>query len=296
MQSFLETVWNQSRGMHADPLGLAYGELRFMKTDPSGAKIVEQFFCDMSLSHEFGIKQAVEEAMRYVSNGWDVYYGVLLRNSMKGTAAACPDWTSILWADIDGKNFANKGAALAALNLYPIRPSIVVDSGNGFHAYWLLDNPLPKGEAQLAMKEIARICGGDAVSDFPRILRLPDTRNYKKPPYPPVRLLRLDRAQLYRPTDFVVPEKKTTRKREILNDGDLTKIPVWLSELIKDGAPRGQRSETSFKVCLWLLRYGINEGQIRDLFADHSSGIGEKYSESGDRWLTRTIGAAREAL
>lgn len=295
MQSFLATVWNQ-KGLHADPLQLYYGELRFMKTGIDGRKIVEQYFCDLSLSSEHGIKQAVEEAMSRVANGWDVYYGVLLRNTERGTATACPEWTNILWADVDAKNFANKGAALASLNMYPIRPSIVVDSGNGFHAYWLLDNPLPKGEAQLAMKEIARICGGDAVSDFPRVLRLPDTRNFKGVPYPPVRLLRLDSEQKYRPTDFVIPEKKKARRIESVGSGDLSKIPVWLSELIKDGAPRGQRSETSFKVCLWLLRYGISDGQIRDLFADNSAGIGEKYSESGDRWLSRTIAAAREAL
>jgi hypothetical protein len=44
-----------------------------------------------------------------------------------------------------------------------------------------------------------------------------------------------------------------------------------------------------------MIRYGWSEEAIREIFAAYPNGIGEKYAESGDRWLAVTLRAAREA-
>lgn len=66
------------------------------------------------------------------------------------------------------------------------QPSIVVDSGYGFHPYWLLDDPLKPADWTLAAHAFRAAmlhCGyiGDAgiTTDIARILRTPGTQNLK---------------------------------------------------------------------------------------------------------------------
>ena len=79
------------------------------------------------------------------------------------------------------------------------------------------------------------------------------------------------------------------------NSASFVKLPDWLQQIVKEGAPKGARSEAAFKACLWMIRYGWSEEAIREIFAAYPNGIGEKYAESGDRWLAVTLRAAREA-
>ena len=66
-----------------------------------------------------------------------------------------------------------------------IPPSIIVESGHGLHAYWLLDKPYPSAEAR-------PLCAGvqdtfqisDAVHDPSRVLRMPGTVNLKDAKHP----------------------------------------------------------------------------------------------------------------
>jgi hypothetical protein len=56
-----------------------------------------------------------------------------------------------LWADIDvaeagknnGKNYPSKELATELLDKLPVPPSCIINSGNGLHAYWFLDEPVP---------------------------------------------------------------------------------------------------------------------------------------------------------
>lgn len=127
--------------------------------------------------------------------GLDVYIGVTGRRARGGTAndvVAVP----ALWAELDGSTSgkghgcASKHAAWSRLASCPVPPSIIVDSGGGYHAYWLLETPLtdkddlrqvPLWNARL--RELLRNdtgYAGDDVGDLARILRLPGTVNLKR--------------------------------------------------------------------------------------------------------------------
>lgn len=159
------------------------------------------------------LELAVEAAIDEDRSGSDVYFGVLPRVDRLGSSEAIADSTSVLWADIDAKAFADKAGAFFALSHVALSPQIVVDSGNGYHAYWLLDQDVPFEEAQRVMKGIAISTGGDRVYDKARILRLPGTQNHKAcnghQPLTakaciPVRILRLDvTGRRHRFSDFV---------------------------------------------------------------------------------------------
>jgi len=136
----------------------------------------------------------------------DVYYGVGLRGEKLGERqrGGNDDVTVVpaLWSDIDIQSPAHKETALpqsakealAFLDSLPLKPSIVVNSGNGLHVYWLLDKPL--GIATKAHRDnIAHALKGwqqyinaaakekgwklDNTSDLSRVLRLPGGINHK---------------------------------------------------------------------------------------------------------------------
>ena len=128
----------------------------------------------------------------------DVYFGCgLYRPGIaggRGTAADVAGITSV-WADVDfgpghKKNVPpDKAAAMRVLDSVGVKPSIVVHSGHGLHAYWLLTEALAvaDGAASLArrwgltVQAFARAAGHtlDSVGDLARVLRVPGTRNRK---------------------------------------------------------------------------------------------------------------------
>jgi hypothetical protein len=135
--------------------------------------------------------------------GKDVYYGILLRTAERGTSSDCVPTTHVLWSDVDAKHFdGGKAAALFSLGRANLTPSILVDSGNGFHAYWLLKERVPFVEASGVMRGLAKAIGGDSVHDASRVLRLPGTHNHKTDPPNPVRLLYFEPTRRYRFSDF----------------------------------------------------------------------------------------------
>lgn len=285
--TFLDVIWPNKPDL--------FGEIRAI--DP-GSRSVLQYF--IRLDDDRG-RTAEEVGQDYQGQGLDVYFGVLPRTHRGGGAADVRSESDILWADIDAKHFnpdlgIGKRGALAALRLGVV-PQILVDSGGGYHAYWLLDRSIDFDYAQVLMKGIARVAGGDAVYDRPRVLRLPGTLNRKREPLVEARILRFDLVRTYKPGDFddlvVVNRTPRTEAHPFVPTAEL---PDWLLDLIKTGAPVGERSELAFKVCLWLVRFGRTDEEVEMVFQSTPDGIGAKYAEkkSGPRWLAYTLKAARE--
>lgn len=149
---------------------------------------------------------AIEHAARWclarAAQGFDVYGGVQPRHEHGGGGSAIAALTA-LYADLDcgqAKRLENKSAALnklSSLALLGLGPSVLVDSGNGFHAYWPLREPLAaedRRDWQHAMRALADSVDADpSVTDLPRILRVPGTINWKRADEPrPVELVHTD--------------------------------------------------------------------------------------------------------
>lgn len=122
-------------------------------------------------------------------DGIGVYFGVCTRQdgATSGnleTVAECP----ALWVDIDcAKQGISGDDALAALGFLPHPPSIIVNSGGGLHAYWLLEEPVDVTVGQqvrevvtACLRQLALVLAGDTqCAELARILRLPGTMNSK---------------------------------------------------------------------------------------------------------------------
>lgn len=119
-----------------------------------------------------------------------------------------------LWVDIDvdgpwrkaGKPMPGTFAdAMGIVNAVGIQPSMVVDSGHGVHAYWILSEPveIDSDEGRVALSKtsrrwwqtvdaVAKVRGGwsiDPCHDLTRVLRIPGTVNRKADPNVPVKTI-----------------------------------------------------------------------------------------------------------
>jgi len=274
---------------------LPYGEYRELRCIRNGA--IEQAYYQWDELDDMRAK-----ALRMDADGWDAYYGVLPRTRTSGKAEDCVSSTGVLWADVDAKHLnGTKISTLVALGGSSITPSIVVDSGNGVHAYWLLDNVVPFDKASEVMKGLAKAIGGDSVHDAPRVLRLPGTHNHKTDPPHEVRLLRFEPDRRVRFADFsdYLSPPKPAREAIETEPRELSALPEWLQEAMENPTPEGYRSGMIFKVMLWLIRYGYSKESISDLLAYYPDGWGEKVMDmkprSADRWIDRTYERAAEA-
>jgi hypothetical protein len=107
-----------------------------------------------------------------------------------------------LFAEFDAKDYGSKDEVRAHLEaVSALWPSIIVDSGGGWHCYWLLDEPFllrqgeERREAATLQGQFVRAVGGDVgAKDLARVLRLPGTQNAKYHPPRPVTLLEDHRA------------------------------------------------------------------------------------------------------
>jgi len=119
--------------------------------------------------------------------GFGAYFAPCPRREKKGSA----DHAAVLvalWVDIDCEGDPGKRErALALLDTFELRPSILIDSGGGWHAYWLLTEPYAltgdaeRQHAASLLKGLFAALGGDAgyVKSVASVMRLPELVNTK---------------------------------------------------------------------------------------------------------------------
>jgi P4 family phage/plasmid primase-like protien len=112
-------------------------------------------------------------------------------------------WIPALWADLDveegapegvhrtGSCFETRAAAMDFLMGFPVKPSMIVSTGYGYSAWWILGEPETAAAAEpilAALKAtVMRLSEGrtdPAVYDTARMMRLPGTMNVKVPEAP----------------------------------------------------------------------------------------------------------------
>ena len=123
--------------------------------------------------------RTIDSIVKYNPAG-DYYFGVCPRPRKSGKEADIEMIVS-LWVDMD----MEIEVAVKALDAIPQKPSIVINSGHGVHAYWLLREPEQvKANTKSVLQGLAKALGGDHCFDLPRILRVPGTKNLKIPSDP----------------------------------------------------------------------------------------------------------------
>jgi hypothetical protein len=173
-----ETVQVQSR---LDPVFSSFFPALFGKTKgnielrafPSRRRIFSRDYKELHLF----IEEHVEE---------EVYFGVATRRENDGTKAGLCE-ARCLWVDIDWKDFqGGEHEAHEIVEAFAPKPSIIVQSGNGWHLYFLLAEPVALDndddirQFERRLKGLCLALRGDrAAAEAARLLRVPHTFNRK---------------------------------------------------------------------------------------------------------------------
>ena len=133
----------------------------------------------LPLSRPDLIHAHLERLQQANAQGWGAYIGVATRRSGLGrwSRGGKADLLELpaLFVDIDAPD-----PALWHLTFFAPPPSMLVSSGRGYHAYWLLDTPTTDfQQADLVLKGLAERLGGDSVLTVANSMRLPGTLNTK---------------------------------------------------------------------------------------------------------------------
>jgi hypothetical protein len=159
------------------------------------------YFCDAQADAEDKIDSLIQQE-------YDTYFGVAKYKTNENRKFYNVECLQVFMLDVDcgpTKSFADKSAGLASLadfcndnDLYP--PTLIIDSGNGVHAYWVMDAPVPRDVWKVAAEALKLLCkesGFDAdpsvTADAARIMRVLGSFNHKtNPPLPTALLLKGD--------------------------------------------------------------------------------------------------------
>lgn len=197
----------------------------------------------------------------------DLYFGVHPVAAPKGAyeRGKIEDVAAIncLFAEFDGKDFGGKDAAADYVARLIPRPSVVVDSGGGFHCYWLLADTFylhdaaSRERAERLQKAWVTYTGGDpGAADLARVLRVPGTLNTKYDPPREVRFVHADFQCVYELSELealagdTLPVRGNGHKQEeppAHNDGKIR---------------QGTRNVTLFKLGCAMRRRGATPENI----------------------------------
>ena len=224
----------------------------------------------------------------------NVYFGVHPAKAKKGPneRARIDDVSAIncLFAELDVKDYGgDKDAVLAHLATLAVEPSVVVDSGGGFHCYWLLTNPFELDtpehleRAKHAQAAWVVYAGGDpGAKDLARVLRVPGTANLKYAPARKVIFERANFARLYKLADLeVLAQPKTQSAPNVNHTSGVVNGNYWLEKALAQAAP-GRRNSTGFWLACQLRDNGVNDLEARSIMAEYARRVpqtGSAYTE-----------------
>jgi hypothetical protein len=244
--------------------------------------------------------------LKQLNQSAHVFMGVNPRNVQSGCAV-----------DIDGKD-EGKEAALKRASEFPIQPSILVDSGHGYHCYWLLKKPLLEitDEVRLEVRQILKgLSKSPLKSDGARIdisscLRLPGTWNVKSGTEPvrcgivychPDTLFALSDFAAYRDTSFREPEASDEElpqfgekdlivslesEAKAFESVDLLQVPTRTKTMILTGKAKGMKDNSNsgrdFSIICTLVMAGYGYPTIRSVFLNPHLKCANRIAEKGE--------------
>jgi len=240
----------------------------------------------------------------------NIYFGVCPRCHEGDSHDHTIKTVRCVWCDIDGIAVEQASARFDEAGI-PV-PSIVVNSGSGIHAYWLLKidltSPATRSKIASMLPYYYRSFGGDHVHNLSRVLRLPGTFNYKdsrngRPPLP-CSLCSCAPAQRYSLEMFRRWVELAEHEPKVILPGSFPGTPDKLSPDEFSGgrvqalelasrldSPTSDRSRRDFAVVCDLLRLGLSREDIWQLVSGRS-----KFESNGRPYFDVTVSNAERTV
>lgn len=252
------------------------------------------------------LDDVLDDLLQLNARGWNIFVGIQPRGTLAGGERENIVASTVLAVDFD---LVARGGSWEAImteldRLSFPRPPIVVNSGNGRHGYW----PIDEASIDLAEevgKRLCALCASDHVWNASRVMRLPGTVNWKNPP-------RWCWAEKVETASFSLGEVDDRLTRlglpPLQEDAPSTpiqvEVPASLAELLsrlsrgmQDVVTTGQHSypsnsEADWAVAVALFAAGCTLEMARAVF--QSCAIGSrKVASSPLSYLERTLARAK---
>lgn len=214
--------------------------------------------------------------------------------------------SSVLWADFDA--YTHRDTAIDQLRSYPIPPTAIVNSGNGLHAYWSLNQFVTdiwaiKAANKAIIEYFNALSGtetGDSCYDLARVLRVVGTSNFKHDPPLITSFIDYDPNRVYSIDQFDKAELTPTFEKKVI--WDCVPLPIDFLDRIKDKTLRKRitseqeaikvgadvtaqgtvdRSRNDAYITIRLLSLGYLPEQILSVLTDPIWLSGDKYRTTG---------------
>ena len=238
----------------------------------------------------------------------EMWYAVSLYNDGSRRRQANVRSVGALFLDLDcgeTKDFPTQNDAVRALKDFcevaELRKPVVVGSGNGIHAYWLIPH-MTVEEWQVQADRLKALCvqhGFKAdparTADAASLMRLPGTYNFKDPSDPKA-------VQIYAPSDIVelptMPEIAVKQKSAVdtsifppARDGDADAIASKCAQLGAVKESRGLVDEPLWYAALQVLNHCKDGDSVAHAWSDgHESYSADEVDERMQRLREGGIG------
>lgn len=269
---FLSVLYPQPSGEHWLELRCIHpetGEIRILWTQLGKPKQLES---------------VLKQADKLNSEGFGVFFAPCLRKDKKGSVASAILLPAV-WIDIDCDDDQQKREkGMAKLCAFDPAPSIIVDSGGGWHAYWLLDEPFML-ETEEAKQKISQIMQGmftaldgdeNYVKSVASIIRLPSTINTKPERNNAMaKIIEWHPERRFSLTDFEWLEVKPKPQNGYLpvfstNGNGQHPLPPRTEQYLASGAYEGNRNAELFAAACQMRDAGYSQSDAeRELVARH---------------------------
>jgi hypothetical protein len=250
-----------------------------------GQTAIERYFRPVEIdSHAFR-----DEIESRIADQYNVFYSVCGRSAKSGKLEAV-GLIPALWLDLDAKDFEG-GLDEAAKQFYKLpTPTYIINSGHGYHGLWLLKPRIDatngnKLRVSCILRGLASTVKADACYDLSRMLRLPETINFKDNPIT-THIVFWSNAE-YTLEDFSQYEVETppaVTEACVFDDKPLPLLDVAtlrvsdkIKALITKPPEEGNRSQAVYAVVKSLQKAGYSPDEILSII--YHNRIGDRYGE-----------------
>lgn len=247
----------------------------------------------------------LKQANQLNREGYGIYFAPCLRQEQIGKTEHVAIATA-LWIDIDCDDEGlQRDKARAKLEAFEPAPSIIVDSGGGWHGYWLLGDPYlldsekHKNHIKLILEGLFSALDGDEgyVKSVASVMRLPDTTNTKPERGGVVCTIQLfepDRRHSLGEFDWLKIEQPTTKSNFNIQIDGLHPLPPRTQEYLVSGSSDGSRNNDLFAAACQLRDAGYSQSEAENqlvsrYIADASAG---EHTVSREKEARKTIASA----
>ncbi len=199
-----------------------------------------------------------------------------------------------VFADFDAADFCDKGKAREHIDALKVSPSVIVDSGGGYHCYWFLCDTFvittesDRDRARQLQADWVVLVGGDlGAKDLARVLRVPGTHNLKPqyaPNYPLVDFARADLELVYALEDLErlticvtrAPRGFPTRQNAPSRINDATALQREIDTLLAtaEGNRNTQLNKSAFTLGQLVATGSLDRSTVEARLSDAARTVG----------------------